>query len=313
METTNNKFNFLRDVIQKKYVLLLDDYRIVNGHKVFRVMYLMDIPRYGVTKYELGGYIEKYENLSQYWDCCVLDEAVVYGGTHVAGNACISEHAEISGGTMDMPGGEVGGKLLPGETKYGIEISGGVTVSGNATVTGFCTLSGYGLHVGGDSRIAGLKEYTHPIQYSYDAIGESKIRPWNKPGFQAKRLEYCEKYYGVLIFGGDEKSPIIISDYAGVFDGAYIRGRNIVIRDDGNITEYGRIEGADIVICDRGALANRGKLEGANVTISGRGKVSEYTVLQGNCIVTNGAIVAVDASHAPFRNKTFTGRGIVDL
>lgn len=312
METTN-KFNFLRDAVQKKYVLLLDDYRIINGHKVFRVMYLMDIPRYGVTKYSLGGYIESYENLSQYWDCCVLDEAAVYGGTHIAGNACISDHAEISGGTINIPGGEVGGKLLPDETRCGIEISGGVTVSGNATVTGFCTLSGYGLHVGGNSRIAGLKEYTHPIQYSYDAVGESKIRPWNKPGFQAKRLEYCEKYYGVLIFGGDEKSPITISDYAGVFDGAYIRGHNIVIRDEGNITDYGRIEGADIVICDRGELANRGKLEGTNITISGRGKVSEHTVLQDNCTVADGAIVAVDASHAPFRNKTFTGRGIVDL
>ena len=312
METTN-KFNFLRDVIQKKYVLLLDDYRIINGHKLFRVMYLMDIPRYGVTKYQLGGYIENYENLSQYWDCCVLDEAVVYGGTHVAGDACISDHAEISGGTMDIPGGEVGGKLLPGETKYGIEISGGVTVSGNATVTGFCTLSGYGLHVEGNSRIAGLKEYTHPIQYSYDAIGESKIRSCNEPGFQAKRLELCEKRYGVLIFGRDEKSPITISDYAGVFDGAYIRGRDITICDYGNIGGYGRIEGTDIVICDHGELTNHGRLEGTKITISDRGKVSEHTVLQDNCVVTNEAIVAVDARHMPFRNKIFGGRGIVDL
>ena len=85
--------------MNKKYELTDETIEIL-GHVLHRIKALT---KFGwVNKGELGGYIEKEENLSQYCKCWISDKAMVYEDARVYGNAHVSDkaivhgHAEIS-------------------------------------------------------------------------------------------------------------------------------------------------------------------------------------------------------------------------
>ena len=61
------------------------------GRKFFRIKALVNIERYGVKAGDLGGWVEKEDNLSQ------SGNAWVSGNAEVSGNACVSGNAEVSG------------------------------------------------------------------------------------------------------------------------------------------------------------------------------------------------------------------------
>ena len=71
------------------------------GRKFFRIKALVNIERYGVKAGDLGGWVEKEDNLSQ------SGNAWVSGNAEVSGNACVSgdaDYAVIKGfGTVYRP------------------------------------------------------------------------------------------------------------------------------------------------------------------------------------------------------------------
>ena len=79
------------------------------GHTLFKIKALIDIERFGVKKGDLGGWIEKEENLNQdgnawvsgnawvYGDARVSDNAWVYGNARVYGDAWVSDNAWVYG------------------------------------------------------------------------------------------------------------------------------------------------------------------------------------------------------------------------
>ena len=77
-----------------KYKILEGQYIEVCGKKLYRIQALKDFK--GVKSGDVGGYIEKESNLSQYdnaWvsdDAQVSDDALVYGNAQVCGNAQVS-------------------------------------------------------------------------------------------------------------------------------------------------------------------------------------------------------------------------------
>ena len=77
--------------MNKKFELLLDDTIDVFGRKLFRIKAKINFG--AVEAGELGGYIEKEDNLSVYgdaWvsgDAWVFVDAMVYGDAIVCGNA----------------------------------------------------------------------------------------------------------------------------------------------------------------------------------------------------------------------------------
>ncbi len=79
----------------KKYELLKDDYKEVYRFKLYRIRALKDFG--DVKKGEVGGYIEKEENLSQKNTCWVYEEARVFGSAEVYGEAEICDEAKIYG------------------------------------------------------------------------------------------------------------------------------------------------------------------------------------------------------------------------
>lgn len=80
----------------KKYELLKDDYKEVFGIKSYRIRALKDFS--DVKKGDVGGYIQKEENLSQKNTCWVYGEAEVWGEARVYGEAEIYGKVEVYGG-----------------------------------------------------------------------------------------------------------------------------------------------------------------------------------------------------------------------
>ena len=100
----------------KKFELTTDT-KMLFGRKLFRIKALSSFGN--VTAGDLGGYVEKEENLSQegdawvYDNALVCDNALVYGDAWVYGNALVYGDARVYGNA---------------------EVSGNARVSGNALV-----------------------------------------------------------------------------------------------------------------------------------------------------------------------------------
>lgn len=78
----------------KKFELTTDT-KMFLGRKLFRIKALISFGN--VRAGDMGGYIEKEENLSQYGDAWVSGNAWVYGNAKVYGNAWVYGDAKVSG------------------------------------------------------------------------------------------------------------------------------------------------------------------------------------------------------------------------
>ena len=89
--------------------------------KLYRIRAPEDLPLHEVKQGELGGWIEKYENLAVYaW---VADEAKVYGNARVSGNAKVYDNvwvygnAKINGNTKVFGTAKIREALIAGEAQ----------------------------------------------------------------------------------------------------------------------------------------------------------------------------------------------------
>lgn len=76
----------------KKY-RLTEETKVINGHTLHRIESLKDFG--SVKKGELGGWIEKEDNLSQNGKCWICDETKVYGNAKVFDDAWVYGEAEV--------------------------------------------------------------------------------------------------------------------------------------------------------------------------------------------------------------------------
>ena len=83
--------------MNKKYELTNETKTLAGGTVLHRIRALRDIPRFGVKAGDLGGLIEKENNLSQDGDAWIFDDACVYGNACVFGYAWVSDNACIYG------------------------------------------------------------------------------------------------------------------------------------------------------------------------------------------------------------------------
>lgn len=82
--------------MSKKYELT-QEFIVVLDTKLFRIKALVDIVNFGIKAGDLGGFIEKQENLDQSGDAWVSGDARVYGNAWVYGNAQVYGNAMVSG------------------------------------------------------------------------------------------------------------------------------------------------------------------------------------------------------------------------
>ena len=143
--------------MEKKYELLKNDTIKVDNHILYRIKALKDFAN--VNKGDLGGYIEKEDNLSQDENCWVYDDA------HVLGNAQISGHAWVLGNACVYDNACVFDNA---------RVSGDAQISGHAWVLGNACVSDYACvyddaYVSGDAQISGNARVSGDAHVSNDA------------------------------------------------------------------------------------------------------------------------------------------------
>lgn len=119
----------------KKFELTTEFITNAIGKKLFRIKALVEFG--DVKAGEIGGYVEKEENVSQYGNAWVYGNARVYGNAEVSGDARVSGNASVSGNAR---------------------VSGDARVYGNASVSGNAWVSG-DAWVSGNARVYGNADY----------------------------------------------------------------------------------------------------------------------------------------------------------
>lgn len=105
--------------------------KTICGATLHRIRALRDIPKYGVKAGDLGGWIEKEDNLSQSGEAWVSGEACVTGDARVMGLALVTDSACVTGSAWVTDEARVTGKaLVTGEAR----VTGNAWVRGNARV-----------------------------------------------------------------------------------------------------------------------------------------------------------------------------------
>ena len=138
----------------KKFELTSEFVTNIFGKKLFRVKALVEFG--SVKAGELGGYIEKEENLSHNGNACVSGDAKVFGNAWVSGDAevfgdawvygdaCVSGDAKVFGDAWVYGDAKVFGNA---EVFGNAWVSGDAKVFGNACVSGnadYATIKGFG-------------------------------------------------------------------------------------------------------------------------------------------------------------------------
>ena len=155
----------------KKYELT-DDTITVEGRTLHRIKALKSFSN--VEEGELGGYVEKEDNLDQRGDAWVYGDARVSGDAQVSGDARMYGNAQVSGDAWVYGNAQVSGDAwVYGDARvsgdawvYGdARVSGDAQVSGDAWVYGDAQVSGdawvYGdARVSGNARVSGENDYT---------------------------------------------------------------------------------------------------------------------------------------------------------
>ena len=145
----------------KKFKLTSEFIVDISGVKLFRIKALIEFGN--VKAGDLGGYIEKEENLSHMGDAWVSDDARISGDAQVFGNAWVFGNARVSGNAQVF-----GDAWVSGDTQvFGdARVFGNAWVSGNARVFGDAQVFGNArvsgdAQVFGDARVSGDKDYAY--------------------------------------------------------------------------------------------------------------------------------------------------------
>lgn len=145
----------------RKYELTEETKTLADGTVLHRICALMDISRYGVKSGDLGGWIEKYDNLSQDGDAWVFGDAFVCDTAKVYGNAWVGDTAKVSGNAWVFGNAEV---YDIAKIRGDAEVFGSANVCGNANVRGDAWVFG-NAKVCGDACVCGDAEVSGDADY----------------------------------------------------------------------------------------------------------------------------------------------------
>jgi hypothetical protein len=131
----------------------------VDGHVLYRILALRDIPGHSVKKGDLGGFVESYDNLSD--NAWVYGDAKVYEDARVYGNAAVFENARVFGDTEVYGNARVFGNAYVYGNAAVIEnarVYGCALVGDNACVGEFAKVHG-DAHISGDAEVKSNEDY----------------------------------------------------------------------------------------------------------------------------------------------------------
>ena len=147
---------------------LTDETKNLCGITLHRIRALRDIPSVKVKSGDLGGWIEKENNLTQDGDAWVSGDAWVYGDAEVSGNAEVYGNAEVNGNAKVSGYAKVSGDAI---VSVYAKVCGYAKVSGNAEVYGDAKVCGNAkvcsdAWVGGNAWVCGNAEVRNFQDYA---------------------------------------------------------------------------------------------------------------------------------------------------
>jgi NDP-sugar pyrophosphorylase family protein len=111
-----------------------------SGRVLYRIRALIDIPRHGVKVGDVGGWVEREDNLSHEGEAWVGGNAQVYKDAHVSGRAHVYDDVQIAGKARVYGLAVVFGNVqIAGRAR----IYGRAVVFGNVQIVGRARLSGF--------------------------------------------------------------------------------------------------------------------------------------------------------------------------
>lgn len=118
---------------------LTDEFITHRGCTLTRIRAMRDIPRHGVKKGDLGGYVQSPWNLTNKGDCWIADTAKVFEKGGVRGDALVCGDADVRANGMVMGNAVVkDSAFISGHA----EIKNNAVVKDNARVYGYATVGG---------------------------------------------------------------------------------------------------------------------------------------------------------------------------
>lgn len=130
----------------KKYKLLDKGW---NG--LSRIVALIDIPRYGVKKGNVGGWVGNERNLSHTGDCWIDKNASVYGNAYITENVLVTDNVIVEGNAKVS-----GNTWIFGDARIyeNARVFGNALIFGDAQICGFAQIYENG-SVFGNARVSG--------------------------------------------------------------------------------------------------------------------------------------------------------------
>lgn len=190
-----------------KYKIRKDLSKVENGITIYRIEALKDFS--DVNKGDLGGWIEKEDNLSQIGDCWVYDNACLFNDVAVKNNAQIHGNARIYDNAYIFDNARIFDNVL---VENNARIFGNATIRhdviiwGNPNIYGNATLH-KSVKVYGDADVYGYATITDKVK----VFGNARVYG------NAKICDEC------IIYG-----DAILREYAFVYDKAEIGGDAII-------------------------------------------------------------------------------------
>lgn len=232
----------------------------VNGHKVYRIRALVDIPEHDVKAGDLGGWVEGVWNLDINGSAWVADEAGVYDAAAVCGDALVTGHAQVCGNAEVFEHARV----CDSAGVYGFaKVCGSSVVQDYACVSGHATVSdrakiSSNAHIHGDAVISGSAS----VGDCADVDGASLVCNMAKVSCHAA-IQGCVTVSGMSYVGGHAKlsGHATVTGSAVVSDSAQVTGWARVI-DSAKLTGSVSLSGS--AVAGGRAMLHDGTLSGNN-------------------------------------------------
>lgn len=298
-----NTFNFVRDVVKKKYIMLLDETKEIIKQDgtvavVCRIMALTNIPKYGVCKYDLGGYVQSEQNLDHNGSCWVSKEAVVYDNAHVCDDAlatdfaeifenaelsdraCASEHTKICGHSRLYDDARAKGDTMA---------TGFAEIFENAELSVYAQASGRAKLHGNSKMLMWAHAYEHSDIYGDTEISGCAHIFGHAIVFGRSTIGGHTRVYGHAIICGskDAYRKLIYTSEGDKIYGVYIAGDNVDISDDAKVLYGAHVKGG-VTMRRRGCISGYADVGGTTIVL---GFIGGYSLVDGKSFINEGGHV----------------------
>lgn len=190
-----------------KYKIRKDLSKVDGGITIYRIEALKDFS--DVKKGDLGGWIEKEDNLSQIGDCWVYDNACLFNNVVVKDNAQIHGNARIYDDVYIFDNARIYDNVF---------VEHNARIFGNATIR-------HDAYIWGNAKIYGDATIYNSAKVYYNAVvhGNAVIKDKVKVFGNAEIYGNAKVYDECIIYG-----EAVIRDYAFLYGNAEIGGNAII-------------------------------------------------------------------------------------